>query len=278
VAVNPVDPDDGPGPDLISEFRKTHGLIESDFVLGHLGRPDPIRWDDLPIKAFRRALRQATNLKLMLREAPPAVAQSLQHGPDPGRFLVLPVTADAEELRLTTACMDAVLHYSKVGESFGYGIAEPMNLGKPAIVNSCPWQGQAQIELVRHGECGFVASTPATMADAILRLANNAALCASMGGAARQHIRTLADPDASVSRLETILRVALEGGDNPFAVADLQRARETAAYLDTQQFGHTLWEQLALRPFHYRVRFHEWRASWGRGAKSSAVKQSEEHT
>jgi len=168
-------------------------------------------------------------------------------------------TADDGELRLTLSALDVVLHTSLIGESFGYGIAEPMNLGKPVLTHSVPWFDQAQIELVRHGECGFVASTPATMADAILKLAGDAALRARMGAQAREHIHALASPDTSITRLEAVLRAAVEKRDNPFAAEDLAQAERTAAHLDRHQFGHSLLEQLALRPLYYRVRFHELR-------------------
>jgi hypothetical protein len=97
------------------------------------------------------------------------------------------------------------------------------------------------------------------MAAAIVALANDAALREKMGRQARAHIRQLTDPETSVSRLETLLLAAVEGKENPLAAADLVRARATANYLDAQQFGHSLLEQLTLRPFHYRVRFHEFR-------------------
>jgi hypothetical protein len=196
---------------------------------------------------------------MLLREPPPEIAQVLGKGPYAGRFLILPVTDDVQELRLTTAAMDVVVHYSRIGESFGYGIAEPMNMGKPAIVNSTPANNQAQIELVRHGECGYVASTPAAMAKAMLLLANDPALRRQMGARAQQHIRALANPEESIDRLEAIFHAALGKRDNPFAAADLHRARETAAYLDAHQFGHSFAEQIALRPRYYRARFHQFR-------------------
>ncbi len=261
VAVNPLDADDGPDEWLVKKFRAAHGILEEDIVFGHLGRPDMIRWDMVPITAFQQALNQNRRLKLLLREPPAEIARKLASSPMAERCVVLPVTTDPEELRLTTAAMDVVLHYSKVGESFGYGIAEPMNLGKPAIVNSTPWDGQAQIELVRHGECGFVASTSAAMAKAIQLLAADDTRRREMGAKARQHIRALTNPDHSTSRLEAIFHAAIEKHDNPFAAEDLKQAIQTAAYLDTHQFGHSWSEQLALRPFHYRVRFHELRKS-----------------
>ena len=259
VAVNPLDPDDGPDAAVVNQFRQVHGIRPDEVVFGHLGRPDPIRWNLLPIEAFRRALRRHGRIKLLLREPPPEIAAALRRGPDAERFLILPVTTDPGELRLTTAAMDVVLHYSQIGESFGYGIAEPMNLGKPAIVNSTPWRFQAQIELARHGECGLVAGTRSAMTQAISKLAEDHSLRQKMGWQARQHIRRLTDPDVSTGRLETILRAAIEGHDNPLATADLARARAAANYLDEQQFGHSWLEQLTLRPFHYRVRFHEFR-------------------
>jgi len=196
---------------------------------------------------------------MLLREPPPEITVQLRASPDADCFIILPATLDAEELRLTLSAFDVVVHTAVNGESFGYGIAEPMNLGKPVLTHSVPWQDQAQIELVRHGECGFVISTPRAMADAMLRLAGDSELRQRMGQSAQRHIRTLSDPEISLNRLEAILHAVLQNHDNPFVAADLARARVTANYLDAQQFGHSMGEQLALRSFNYRVRFHEFR-------------------
>ncbi len=259
VAVYPMDPVDSPSAADMSAFRKQLGVSDDEVLFGRLSRPDPNKWTNLALDAFTNALRRNRKIKLLLREPPPLVAEKLRASLDALHFIILPATADAEELRLTLSALDVVLHTSLMGESFGYGIAEPMNLGKPVITHSVPWVDQAQIELARHGECGFVASTPATMARAILVLANDPALRNRMGAAARQHIRALADPEISISRLEAVLRAAVEKRDNPFAAEDLDRARATAAYLDAHQFGHSWLEQLALRPLYYRVRFHQLR-------------------
>ncbi len=156
-----------------------------------------------------------------LREPPPAVRQELENGADHDRFVILPATGDVAELSLTVASLDAVLHTSVIGESFGYGIAEPMNYAKPVIANSTPWQDQAQIELVRSGECGFIASTPQTVAEAILKLANSVELRAILGRNAQSHIRQLADPAESTDRLEGALRAAIAGNENSRAAEDL---------------------------------------------------------
>jgi glycosyltransferase involved in cell wall biosynthesis len=267
VAVYPVDPLESPSRPDLADFRKRLGVSESEVLFGRLSRPDPGKWTSLAVDAFRAAAWRLRTIKLLLREPPPQVAQKLRAASDADRFIILPATADTNELRRTMAALDVVLHTSSIGESFGYGIAEPMNLGRPVITHSVPWQDQAQIELVRHGECGFIASTPSAMADAIHRLATDASLRRRMGAAAQRHIRALADPDISIARIEHICHAACEGRGNPFAAEDLSRAKKTAAYLDAQQFGHTLGEQLALRPFYYRVCFHQLtRAIRGRSA------------
>jgi glycosyltransferase involved in cell wall biosynthesis len=259
VAVYPLDPMEPASTAEITEFRRQIGVAEDEILFGRLSRPEPNKWTDLAVEAFRRALRRAPNIKLLLREPPPQVTAQLRAAPDADRFVILSATAEAEELRRTLSALDVVLHTSSMGESFGYGIAEPMNLGKPVITHTLPWRDQTQLELVRHGECGFIGGTPAALADMIVKLANDPGLRQTMGRQAQQHIRTLADPEVSLNRLETLLRAALKQHPNPLAAGDLVKARDTAQYLDRHQFGHSWLEQLALRPFYYRVRFHQLR-------------------
>ena len=259
VAVNPLDPLELPAETARAAFRQAQGVGPDEVLFGRFSRPEPNKWTNLAVDAFRLALRQTKNIKLLLREPPPAIAAQLRAAPDAHRFVILPATSDAQELSLTMAALDVVLHTSLVGERFGYGIAEPMSLGKPVITHSTPDWDQAQIEVARHGESGFIASTPAAMAAAIARLAADRPLRERMGRKAREHVRTLASPATSTDRLEAILRAAIAGQDNPFANEDLARARATAAWLDEHQFGHTLPEQITLRKKYWRMRFHELR-------------------
>ena len=259
VAVYPLDPDDGPGSTEITQFRRAYGVDDDEVLFGRLSRPEANKWIDLPLESFRLALLQNPRLKFLLREPPPHIAERLASAPDRDRFLILEATGDAGELRRTIASLDVVLHTSSQGESFGYGIAEPMNFGKPVITNSTPWADQAQVELVRHGEGGFVVGSTAAMVDAMLTLADDTTMRTKFGLNAQRHVRSVAEPQASLDRVEGALQAAITGGANPRISEDLAKAAETAAYLDAHQFGHSMSEQWNLRPFHYRVRFHEWR-------------------
>lgn len=264
VAVNPLDPEEPPSEKEVEAFRAKLGVETSEILFGRLSRPELNKWSNLSIQSFRSAALRTPRIKLLLREPPPAVRQELENSADRRRFVILPATADAQELKLTIASLDAVLHTSAIGESFGYGIAEPMNLAKPIIANSTPWADQAQIELVRHNECGLIASTPETIAQAIIRLASDSDLRLRLGRAAKAHIGAFSDPSVSTDRLEAALHATAAGDPNPHAAEDFVRATKVACYLDSKQFGDSWRDQFALRPFHYRVRLSQLRRAFTR--------------
>jgi glycosyltransferase involved in cell wall biosynthesis len=264
VAVYPVDPvpeDRLHGlSDEARRLRESLGIAADEVLFGRFSRPEPNKWTDLPLDGFLAAAGRHERLRLLLREPPPHIARRIAAGEFGSRVLMLPATADAHELQVSQMACDAVLHGSKIGESFGYGIAEPMALGKPVIANSTPWLDQAQVELVRPGECGFLASTKGTTARAILALAADRERREAMGRFAMRHIAAVADPERSLDRLEETMASVLDGGRRDAAqAADFAHALEAARHLDRHQFGRSLVEQIALRPYYCRVRFSQWR-------------------
>jgi glycosyltransferase involved in cell wall biosynthesis len=239
--------EDGPDAARAQAFRGSLGFADDDVIFGKFSRPDPIKWSDLSIKGFRLAVRDNPKLKMLIREAPAAVLKTYPDLFARGQIVSLPMTSDPAELQMTMAGVDVVLHSSAIGESFGYGIAEPMQLGKPVIAHSIPWKDQAQIELVDHGKGGFLASTPQTTRDCILRLAGDADLRRKMGEHARERIQLIADAETSGARLEESLRAVVEGRPNPRAANDLVRALEAAAFLDRHEFGDNWRDTVVLR-------------------------------
>lgn len=247
VVAYPVDDVTPPSRDRTLAFRRSLGVREDEVLLGRLSRSDPAKWTNLSVLAFQRAVSANAKQKLLLREPPEQVAVELRRSRWRDHVIILPATSDAEALGVTVAALDIVLHTSSIGESFGYGIAEPMRAGKPVITHSVPWGDQAQLELVRHGETGFVASTPATMAHAILRLGEDAKLREQMGEAGCLHIQRMAHPETTLDRLECVLRTVSHGRDNPYRERDLVEARAAEANLQAQEFGHTVGEWCFLR-------------------------------
>lgn len=264
-------------------LRESLGRAPEHVLFGRFSRPEPNKWTPLVLEAFLAAYRENPNLRLLLREPPPEVAHHLQNSglaqlyPATDRMkaqlpniqrtiyhsqsaticpiLILPATADPTELTTSQMACDVILHTSSIGESFGYGLAEPMALGKPVITNSVPWHDQAQIELVRHGECGLIASTPPSMKKAILHMAGEEARRIACGRTARQHILKTACPTIATDRVEMALQCACSDADNPMAEQDLEVARRTAEYLDKHQWGHDIREMLQLHTQNAKIRF-----------------------
>jgi glycosyltransferase involved in cell wall biosynthesis len=239
-------------------LRQRLGLRPGDILFGRFSRPEPNKWTPLVLDAFLAAHRENPRIRLLLREPPPQVAHHIQTAGLSPHVLVLPATSEAHSLAVSQMACDAVLHTSSIGESFGYGVAELMAMGKPVITNSVPWHDQAQIELVRHGECGLVASTAKSMKMAVLQLAADDALRTSFGAAGRRHILSLADPARSTDRLETALHCSLTDEPNPFAEQDLEMARKAAEYLDKHQWGNSSGEAAWLHLMDTKVRLTAW--------------------
>ena len=258
-------------------FRESIGLLRDHVLFGRFSRPEPNKWTPMILPAFLDAHRKNSALRLLLREPPAQVAFDLRSanlvaldqtsvGSCP--ILILPATPDAHELAVSQMACDVILHTSSIGESFGYGIAEPMNLGKPVITNSVPWHDQAQLELVRQGECGLIGSTVSSLKAAILRMAEDRACCEAFGESAKTHILSVADQMKSTDRVKMAMRCAIENRVNPLAKQDLEKARETAEYLDRNQWGHTLQEKLWLESKAATIRFLRWQRQTRNGFKS----------
>jgi hypothetical protein len=96
----------------------------------------------------------------------------------------------------------------------------------------------------------------------MVELAGDAAERERMGRAAAHHVRTVANAETSMGRLERALQTAVDRRDNALAREDLEQAEATAAYLDAHQFGHTAAEQLRLRLLYLWTRFHHFRKAF----------------
>lgn len=251
------------------ELRKSLGISEDKILFGRFSRPEPNKWTPLALDAFLSAYITNSNIRLLLREPPADVVSALcsrglaAWGEKATANVSYPVlclrsTSDAEELAGSQLACDAILHTSSIGESFGYAIAEPMALGRPVITHSVPWHDQAQLELVQHGECGLVANNVRAMTDGILQLAADKHKRVRYGERSRERILRLADPAGSAAKLESAMRCAVEGRDNPNIEEDLIASRQAASNLDHHQWGHTLDEYCYLRGTSAKISFLRW--------------------
>lgn len=128
-----------------SSFRKDHGIPDSAFLVGRLGKTS---WPDLkaalvPFLTDNPSARFATVDDYSGTEADfntwPAQIRD--------RIIHIPRLNGSAELREFYSACDVTMNFSPIGESFGYVVAESMSCGTPVIAHSKPRNDNAQIEL-----------------------------------------------------------------------------------------------------------------------------------
>jgi glycosyltransferase involved in cell wall biosynthesis len=253
VCSNPLPPET-PLPDSeIQAFRKSIGVAPDEILWGRIARAEIHKWSLLSIVAFRLARKKNPKIKLLLREPPPGLSHSLQNSPDRNSFIILKESDDPQVLKLTLSAMDGILHSTLFGESFGYTIAEGMNLGKPVITNSTPWGDQAQLELVQHGETGLHASIPETMRDAILDLSQDHPKRVQMGKSGLEWIQMIANPLQTTQRLESFFKAALNHQENPMMESDFTHFSTIKDLVHQSQFGKSESEREVLNALYKKI-------------------------
>ncbi|VVB63779.1 Glycosyl transferases group 1 [uncultured archaeon] len=144
-------------------------------------------------------------------------------------FAFLDDLSERDAIRFYSS-IDVLAHSSKIGESFGYTIAEAMAAKKPVVVNSTPLEDNAQIELVDNFKTGLIANSSQPYARAIGYLLNNKLEREEMGLAGYRKAKRNYDAPSTTRVLEKIyLELAIEKG------IDLDD-RVTSKYKDINYF------------------------------------------
>src|SRR4029077_15614590 len=140
------------------------------FIALRVGRPDPRKWSDLLILHGARLLHQFPRLHFVFLSAP-ANREGVIRGAMGSRVTLAPFATDRATVARYLAASDAMIHYARYGESFGYAIAEAALAGLPVIAQAPPWGENAQAELIRNGETGFIVEDYQGLRRAVAELA-----------------------------------------------------------------------------------------------------------
>lgn len=262
----PVDEHVGADAQAVAELRsKVTGGDDNVFIIGRFGRPDWQKWSKLYEPICHRTFRLHPQVRFLFQAAPRELESSLRASPVGKACLFLPPTSNDRELAVSIEACDAILHLSRIGESFGLSIAEAMRAGKPIIVNSSPDFDQAQLELIRHKEEGFHASTTTTAVTAIGNLVGSLTAAGRLGAAAKRRIKEIAGAEGSILKLERLLLACAGGQSNPFSKEDYRSVLSASESLARAELGHTKAEFIALGVYKLRGclrdRFHHLRVN-----------------
>ena len=228
-------------------IRARLGLAPGDFVVGRVGRPDDAKWSPLLTQAFARLVRRRPEARLLLRAASPRARAEIAAAGWADRCLLLEPSADERVLAETYVALDVLAATSRIGESFGYAIAEGMCFRRPVVANETPRKDNAQVELIDAGRTGELAFTAGGLAAALERLAADPARRAALGAAGAAKVARLFEAGPIVRDLEVRYARLLHARGVPLPAA--LRAR-----LDEVRSPAPSLDELAAWPAEYRRR------------------------
>jgi glycosyltransferase involved in cell wall biosynthesis len=185
-------------------MRHELGLNANDVLVLRIGRASA-KWNRDEVRVFQRARRQNNTLRLLLMEPPADIWHEVESGRWGEGILLHRVLTDFDRLVSIYTAGDVMLHMSAWGESFGYTIAEAMQAGMPLVTRTTPWGDNAQVELVDHGQTGFVCNSVEGAVKSLLLLASDSILRAEMGTAGKNRVAALSDLSRETDLLEEVL-------------------------------------------------------------------------
>lgn len=184
VIYNPVNLDDFEKNKIsgteIKKFKKSLGINKNTPIIGRIGRPDIKKWGDICLDMMWHLIKKFPSIKYIIVGAPNSKKEELQKQ-EILKNMVFLETLSLDKVIKFYNLIDILAHSSKMGESFGYTIAEAMAAKKPVVVNSTPFADNAQIELVDNAITGFISNTPRDYAEAIGYLLKNENKAKEMG-------------------------------------------------------------------------------------------------
>lgn len=192
-------------------LREEYGIPESAPVVGKIGRPVPEKWGKLTIRAFDRVVERTPTAQLFLVGVPEKIRKQIRSYQWEDQVTYVD-PLPPEKVSDFYATIDVLAHTSAIGESYGYVIAEAMANGVPPVVDSTPMRDNAQVELVHHGETGYVANSPTAYGDALSELLGDEDRRRRFSDAATERVSEF-DVKRVVTRLEQFYeRFAADAG------------------------------------------------------------------
>lgn len=159
VAPNIIDTNKFASPDkeAILSFRKQHGIPEGAFVAGRIGQVHPSKWHEGIIDIINATIKPDNGIYYLFVGLPKNL-QGIINGQSiffKSRVKLIEKIEGDGKLSICYHSMDCFVHWSKIGESFGYVLAEAMHCGVPVITMLEPFKDNGNFEVVGQEKGGI---------------------------------------------------------------------------------------------------------------------------
>lgn len=170
--------------------RRAFRIPEEAFVFGRIGQATLPKWSPKMIAAFEAVAKAEPKAWLAVCGMPDVLREVAAKPPDDVRkgIVELPTTNIDTELRRYYGLMDAFVHVSEKGESFGLVLCEAMLCEVPVITMSTPLRDNIQIEVVPNGKAGIVVQNLPQLIHAMLESQKHTKKLQAMRRVARQSV------------------------------------------------------------------------------------------
>lgn len=165
-------------PEQIHDIKSSYGIDDKDLVFGVAARLAEVKGHKYLIEAAEEVLKKHSGIRFVIAGTGPMEAQLKQMVEDKGLKQSFVFTGFIRDIGRLYNIFDVNMICS-VSEALCLGLIEGMSIGKPMIgtkVGGVP-------EVIQHGETGLLVQprNPKELAEAILKLADNAELRKAMG-------------------------------------------------------------------------------------------------
>lgn len=171
--------------DRVDRLRAELSLPQDALVMGRIGQSFLSKWSIGLIESFE-ALASNELVHLVLVNPPTEIAVAAHRSRFASRIRIIERIDGDAQLSVAYTLMDVFVHMAEGGESFGNVLLESQLCETPVVTFSTPWADNSQVEVVRNGVGGFVATSRRGFCEATARLLTHPALRASMGKSGRR--------------------------------------------------------------------------------------------
>jgi len=159
----------------IQSFLRLQEIPKDAFVVGRLGQPIPVKWDTKLIDVIENTVNEDNKIYYLLVGVPENFKKKLNKKTPfiQSRVKIISEIKGDSNLSLYYHSLQCFAHIAKVGESFGYVLAEAMICKVPVITMLTPVKDNAQFDVVGHEYGGICTINTKAFINAVFKLYHN---------------------------------------------------------------------------------------------------------